>query len=186
MLLGIVGTHGAGKGAVVQFLKEHGFIHCSARELFLEELARQGVAADRPSISSLAIEMRKKYGVDYVVRTFLERYDPVSQDIVIESIYTMGEAAAIRSAGGYVLSVDADSEARYERIKHRMSETDFVTKEEFLKKQEQESRSDDAVGQDARTVMEDADFHIENNDGIKELKIQVDYMLEKMAQNKDI
>ncbi len=182
MVIGIVGTHGAGKGAVVQFLKERGFVHCSARAFFIEELERRGVGPDRPAISALANELREKHGVDYVVRMFLAQHDPSCCDLVIESIYTEGEAEAIRSAGGYVLSVDADADIRYERIKHRMSETDKVTKEEFLKKQEEEARSTDPTKQNARTVMEQADFHIENNGGIEALKVQVDYALEKIGK----
>lgn len=186
MVLGIVGTHGAGKGAVVQFLKEHGFIHCSARNLFLEELARQGIAPDRNTISNVANELRRRHGVGFVICTYLERYNPTLHNLVIESIYTQGEADEIRRHGGYIIAVDADPELRYERIRHRMSETDFVSKEEFLKKQQDELHSDDPAEQNIQVVAKDADFHIENNDGIEELKVQVDYMLEKMAENKVI
>lgn len=182
MLIGIVGTHGAGKGAVVQFLKERGFIHCSAREYFIEELQRRGVTSDRPAISALANELREKYGIDHIVRVFLDRYDPAVDDIVIESIYTMGEVSAIRAAGGFVVAVDADPEIRYERITARMSETDKVSKEEFIRMQAQEANSDDPTKQNARAVMENADFHITNDSDLEALRIQVNYVLEKIEK----
>ena len=180
MLIGIAGTYGAGKGVVVQFLKEKGFVHCSAREIFLEVLQKKGIVPDRASISAVANELRAEHGVAYVVEEYLRRHDPGNEDIIIESIYTMGEVEAIRSHGGYVLAVDADPEIRYERIKHRMSETDKVTKEEFLKKQEEESRSDDPTKQNSRTVMEQADFCILNNDTFEALKVEIGYVLEKI------
>jgi dephospho-CoA kinase len=183
MVIGIAGTHGAGKGAVVQLLKEQGFIHCSARDLFLEELRKRGVAEpDRPAISAVANELRQAHGVDFVPNTFMERYDCATHDVIIESIYTMGEVNAIRNAGGYILAVDADPEIRYERIKHRMSETDRITKEDFLKQQEIEARSDDPTKQNARTVMENADYQIENNGDLEELRVEVNYVLEKIRK----
>jgi len=180
MLIGIAGTHGAGKGAVVQFLKEQGFVHCSARELFLEVLRNRDIAPDRKTISDVANELRERFGVAYVVNEYLERHDPAVQDVIIESIYTMGEVEAIRAHGGYVVAVDADPEIRYERIKHRMSETDMITKEEFLKKQEEESHSDDPAKQNSRAVMEQADFTIINNDTFEALKVEIGYVLEQI------
>ncbi len=181
MVIGIAGTHGAGKGVVVQFLKERGFVHCSARELFLDILKKRGVEADRKSIADVANELRREHGVAYVVEEYTRRFEPAVHDVVIESIYTMGEVEAIRERGGYVFAVDADPEIRYERIKHRMSETDKISKEEFLKKQEEEARSDDPTKQNSRTVMECADCTITNNSTIAELKIQLDYCLEKLG-----
>lgn len=181
MIIGLVGTHGAGKGAVVQILKEHGFVHCSARELFLEELQKKGIEADRESISRMANDLRAQHGVSYVVDTYVRRHNPVLENIVIESIYTLGEADRIREVGGYVVAVDADPEIRYERIKHRMSETDKVTKEEFLRKQEEESRSTDPTKQNSRTVMEQADFTILNEDTFEALKVCVEAVLEKVG-----
>lgn len=182
MILGIAGTHGAGKGAVVQMLKEQGYIHCSVRELLVEELARRNVAPDRPAISALANELREKHGADYIAKTFMERCSPAVNNVVIESIYTMSEVKAIREAGGYVVAVDADPEIRYDRIKHRMSETDSVTKEQFMAMQNKESRSEDPNKQDSATVMENADFHITNDDGLAELRTQVEDMLKKIEE----
>ncbi len=181
MLIGIVGTHGAGKGAVVTILKEHGFVHCSARELFIEALQKEGIEnPDRNAISAMANKLRAEHGVAYVVEEYAERHNPIAEDVIIESIYTMGEVAAIRKHGGYILSVDADPEIRYERINHRMSETDRVTKEEFVRMQEQEARSEDPTKQNSRTVMEHADLFIENNGTMEELKVRIDHLLEKV------
>lgn len=181
MLIGIAGTHGAGKGAVVGILKEYGFIHCSARDLLLEKLKEQGVLdPDRPALSDMANTLREKHGTAYVVEECMKRHNPLAEDVVIESMYTRGEAGEIRKHGGYVLAVDAEPGIRYERIQHRMSETDHVSKDEFIRRQEHELASQDPAKQNARAVMEDADFHIENNGSMEELRVQVDYVIEKM------
>ena len=181
MILGIAGTHGAGKGAVVDLLKEHGFIHCSARELFLEILKERNSPLDRASISALANELRAEHGVSYVVDTYLARHTS-SDNVIIESIYTLGEVEALRKRGGVVLAVDADPEIRYERIKGRMSETDFVTKEDFIAQQQKELHSDDPSKQNTRAVMETADFRIENNGSLEELKESVAHVLKEMEK----
>jgi len=184
MLIGIAGTHGAGKGTVVQILKERGFVHCSAREIFLEELRKRGLYADRESIGAMANELRKQHGVAYVVQEYLKRHDPAIEDVIIESIYTQGEVDAIREAEGHVLAVTADADIRYERIRHRMSETDRVTKEEFLKKQEAELNSPDTAKQNIRTVMEQADFTISNNDTLEALRVEIEQVLEKIDEKR--
>ncbi len=185
MIIGIAGTQGAGKGAVVQFFKERGFIHCSARELFLEVLRSRNIEPDRPAISAVANELRERYGVSHVVDEYVARHSPAAADLVIESIYTLGEVEAIRKRGGYVVAVDADPEIRYDRIVHRMSETDKVTKEEFLAFQAKELASEDPAKQNMRAVMEDADFTVTNDGSIEELRVQVEYILEKMGKREE-
>ena len=56
MIIGITGTDGAGKGAVVGYLvKEKGFVHYSGRAWFLEIMEEKGVDPTRENMRMIAI-----------------------------------------------------------------------------------------------------------------------------------
>jgi len=181
MIIGVAGTHGAGKGAVVEYLVEQReFKHFSARELIKEEVARRGLPPTRPNISGTAAEMRRSVSPLWVVETLLSRAKEKGGNGVIESIYTLEEVAYLHKHDAILIAVDADIAFRYERIQKRGGETDQVSFEEFKARQEKEKASDDPQSQNAGAVIEKADFHIENNGTIKELQAQVEQILSKI------
>ena len=178
MLIGITGTQGAGKGTVVEYLKEKGYKHCSARGLILEEVEKRGIEPTRANISMVANELREQFGADFVVKEYFRR-SPEAQNIVIESIYTLAEVEALRERGGIILAIDADPEIRYERIHNRGDSTDHVSKEEFLEFQKKESESNNPAQQNMRAVFAVADFVIFNDNEIVELQKNIDVFLAK-------
>lgn len=182
MLIGIVGTHGAGKGTLVNFFKQHNFIHCSVRELLTKEAEKAGLEPNRKNLADIANALRGEFSPDYIVERFLAKHDPAVNDVLIESIYTQGEAQAIRLRGGYIIAIDADPKIRYKRIQHRKSATDFISEEQFLERQKKEGRSDDPTKQNSLTVMDDADFTLINNGTIEELGVRVEEILKKIEE----
>jgi len=67
-IIGITGTHGAGKGAIVDYLISKGFAHFSARDLIMEEIRRRGMPEDRNSTHVVANALRAEHGPDGVCR----------------------------------------------------------------------------------------------------------------------
>ena len=61
IILGLTGTLGAGKGTVVEYLKEKGFAHFSARAYLQEEIARRGLPNNRDSMVTIGNEFREKF-----------------------------------------------------------------------------------------------------------------------------
>jgi len=176
MILGITGTDGAGKGTVVEYIvKEKGFVHYSARQLWIDEINRQGIDVHRSNMRIVANELRKKHGDDFLVREYLKRQKVEgATDVVIESIRAVAEAETLKAAGGILLAVDADPAVRYERVQARRSESDQVSYEQFLEHEALEMNDPDPHGMQKAKVINMADYVVTNNTTRKELYTQIE------------
>ena len=178
MIIGIAGTLAAGKGTVVTLLREaHGFAHYSASGLLKELLEAKGIAPNRDSYSELASRIRA-HDPAGLAKLLHERVraDGV-EDAIIEALHDLGEAEYIKQIGGVVLAVDAPIEVRYERTKARGSEKDKVTFADF---QAYIAREEAGVGEGAhniRAVVDQADYVIQNDGSLDELRSQVQAFL---------
>jgi len=177
LLIGITGTLGAGKGAIVELLTEqYGFHHFSARSLISELIKEQGLPLDRPSMVKVANELRAQEGPAAVVERLLVKAQSVTAETgrgaIIESVRTPGEITALRRVGGdgfKLLAVDADSKLRYERAVLRNSETDSVSYEEFVADEAKELDSKEPHKQNLGECIRQADLCFNNNGTMEEL-----------------
>ena len=175
-IIGITGTLGAGKGTVVEYLKEkYGFVHFSVRDFLKEEVLRRGMEPNRDSFTSVANELRAAHSPSYVTDCLYERAAQQSHDAVIESIRTPGEIDSLQAKGNFQLwAVDADSEIRYRRAVLRNSETDHVTYETFLANERREMTSTDPNKQNLSVCIARADTVLQNNGDLAALYQAVD------------
>lgn len=180
MIIGITGTLGAGKGTVVESLKEKGFNHHSMSGFIREEIVRRGIQVDRDAYTVVGDDIRAEHGPGYIAASLAERAIAAGGDAIIESIQTPGEAAEIRQHGGVLWAVDADPHIRYERIRLRGSEKDNVTFEDFMRVEKKEMSSDDPTKHNIGAVVQMADYTIHNDGSIEELRAQVDEILGKI------
>jgi len=115
-VIGITGTLGAGKGAVVDYLiSKCGFKHYSVRAHLTTIIERRGLPLNRDSMVQVANELRKEHSPAYLVEQLLSTAKAQGGDAIIESIRTPGEVARLRTAGAQLFAVDADAKLRYER-----------------------------------------------------------------------
>ena len=185
MIIGITGTIGAGKGAVVAYLvREKGFTHYSARAFFAEKMEGAGIPIDRDNMIVFANALRSEHGPRYVFDELWKRACASEKSAVIESIRAIGEAEALKEQGGILLSIDADQKIRYERIHGRASALDNVTFEEFAEQEAREMHSNDVHNQNIAAVMHMADFTIINNDSLSDLHSQIEAILENLTSTK--
>ncbi len=184
MLLGITGTIGAGKGAVVECLvSEHGFKRVAVSDDFLRsEAIRRGIEPDRVARRDIANEFRAKSPTALMEAVVASVGDITNGDVIVDPQHTEAEVRFIQERGGYVLAVDAELSVRYERIKKRASEKDNVTYEQFVEQQNHEMQSNDPNKNNLAAAIKAADRLIENNGTFEELKIQVAYVLEKLRE----
>ena len=181
MIIGITGTDGSGKGAVVDFLvRNKNFVHYSSRSLIVAEIEKRSLPSSREQMRLVANDMRRLYGHDVIVQKAFEKMaaDKVER-AVIESIRTMAEAKTLKSKGGILLAVDADQALRYKRIQYQKSASDKVTFEEFVAHEKIEMNDPDPNGMQKAAVMEGADFTIMNNGSMSELRQEIDNFLKK-------
>ena len=183
IIIGITGTLGAGKGTIVEFLKEKNFRHYSMREYLVEEIKRRGLPVNRDSMVNVGNDLRGKNGPGY---TALELYKKAEQEgdrAVIESIRTQGEVEALREKGSfYLFAVDARPKLRYERIRKRNNETDQRTFDEFMADEQREMKFSDPGKQNLKKCIEMADYKFDNSGSFEYLQQQLDDVLGKIEE----
>jgi len=173
MIIGITGTFGAGKGTVVDFLKQTGFKHYSVRDFLTDEIKKRGLPVNRDSMVIVANQLREINSPSYIVEKLYEQAKQEEGNVIIESIRTPGEAYKIKEMGGYLIAVDADSKTRYSRIIIRQTETDNISYEEFINNEKREMFSTDPNKQNLSECIEMADYVIYNNKTFEELNKKI-------------
>ncbi len=184
IIIGITGTNGAGKGTVVDFLiQERGFVHYSVRDYLLKIIEERGLPENRDSMISVANELRKNHSSSYIVDQLYDKAKKNKENCIIESIRTPGEIASLRKKGDFILlSIDANPEIRYQRVKIRNSETDHISFNVFLENERKEMTSANPDKQNIAACIKEADYSITNNGSIQGLQLQ----LEELFRNKII
>ncbi|MDR1726203.1 MAG: AAA family ATPase [Bacteroidales bacterium] len=181
IVIGITGTLGAGKGTIVEILKEKGFKHYSVRDFLVERISQAGMKVDRDSLTIMANHLRENFGADYIVRSILETTTGTRDNCIIESIRNTSEIEYLRrNACFYLLSVDADIKVRYERILQRKSETDNVDFKTFVKNEQREMSSLNITSQNIAECMAMADFTFDNSGSLAALEKQVEETINKI------
>ncbi len=182
LIIGITGTLGAGKGTIVDYLvKEKGFLHFSVRAFISEEIVRRGMPVNRDSMVLVANDLRRNNSPSYITDCLYEQALAAGKNSVIESIRTPGEIYSLRKKGRFILlSVDADPQIRYERIRQRQSETDQINFKTFLENEKREMTSADPNAQNLSKCIELADYRLWNNGTIEQLNRDVEVILGRL------
>ena len=181
-IIGITGTLGAGKGTIVDYLKEHyGYRHYSVRGYRIEEAQRRGMELNRDTFVVVANDLRATHCPSYITDQLYLQAAEAGENAIIESVRTPGEVESLRQHEHFLLfGVDADPKIRYERIVGRGSETDHVSFETFLENEEREMTSDDPNHQNLGRCMQMADYVFMNNEGFEELYAQVEEVISQL------
>lgn len=178
-IIGVAGTAGAGKDTVSDLLCElFGFTNVSTSE---------AVRAVTRHVYSLPADFNPIRDQLYEVANFLRSIDPAfmvklaifqgeqqgHSRILVSGLRSMGEADAVRAAGGTILAVDADVRTRYERIYMRGRDSEAQkTFEQFLEHDSYENKGLAAEGpaRGIQYIIDSADVTIANGGSMDELK----------------
>lgn len=181
LIIGITGTMGAGKGTIVEYLKEkYGFTHFSARAFFTEEIQRRGLPVNRDTMTEVSNDLRATHSPSYLAEQLYEQAVAHGGNCAIESIRTVGEIEALRAKPEkfYLFAVDADPKIRYERVRKRQSTTDAVSFEKFISDEQREFSSDDPTKQNLTACIQLADYNFTNNSDLAALHKQIDEVMQ--------
>jgi dephospho-CoA kinase len=183
LIIGITGTIGAGKGAIVDHLKnKYSLIHYSGRDFIVAEVIKRGLPVNRDTTTPVANDLRSKFGPAYIVEELYRAAKEAGKDAIIESVRTLGEIESLRKTGNfYLFAVDADPKLRYERVVLRKSSTDDISFEKFLADEEREMHSDDPNKQNLSVCIKNADYAFQNSGTLEELHSQIDEVMKKIS-----
>ena len=185
MIIGITGTLAAGKGEVVEFLKQKEFKHYSVREFLTQEINERGLAVNRDNMVLVGNQLREMHSPSYIAEKLYEEAKKENADCIIESLRTVGEINALRKKGKFfLLAIDANQGIRYVRSQGRKSETDKISFEKFKEDEEKEMFSSDPNKQNISECIKLADFKIENNGTLEELNNKLEKIFEKIIDEK--
>ena len=182
-VIGITGTLGAGKGAVVDYLVQScGFKHFSVRAMLTKIIVERGLPVDRPSMVIVANGLREEHSPSYLVERLLDEASASGTDCIIESIRTPGEVAKLQQVGALLFAVNAAPPLRYERIVARASATDAVSFEQFIAAEQLEmDDAGDDTKQNLGACIAAADASFSNDGSLDELHAQVRAALERLG-----
>lgn len=166
-IIGISGTFASGKDTVAEYLvKDFNYTHVSTGDMVRKVAMDKYSSIERPVLSKTATELRYENGAGALVLEALKEKQP----LVITGIRTLGEAKALKQAGGLLLFVDAPTETRYERVKSRQRDNETeLTLEQFIANEEKEmygGPNDEDFN--VRGIGEIADFTVVNNSSLEE------------------
>ncbi len=181
MLLGVTGTNGSGKGAVVEYLiAAKNYSHYSGRAVILEEMKKRGLPPKRSNFRDVANDLRKAHGPEYVMEQLYKMAEG-EENVVLESVRTIGEAEFLKSKGAKIIAVDAKKETRYERVLSMSHDEVPISFQDFQVMEDREMSSSEPWDMNVFGVMQMADARIQNDGTLEELHEQIDQALEKLV-----
>jgi len=184
MIIGIAGSFGAGKGAVVDYLVSlKGFTHFSASGFITEEIIKQGLPVNRDSMIYVGNELRAQFGPAHIVEALYARATEVGGNAVIEALRAVAEVAKIKELGGFVIGVDANPEIRYERAFTRGSVKDDVPYGKWQEQEKLESNPDHPTKQNIFGALNESNRIILNDGTLEELNEKIEEFLASCHPN---
>ena len=173
-VIGLSGTLASGKDTVSHYLVESlGYTHVSTSDIVREIAMEEEGSVERPVLYEVAKRHRYAEGAGFLVMRGLEKPKP----LVISGLRTIGEAKAIKAAGGTLLFIDAPIEVRYERMKTRSRDSEIaLTLDQFRDNEQKEWHAGD----------NDADFNFRDikamSDVIVENVLPIDQFVELVVR----
>ncbi len=182
IIVGITGTLGAGKGTVVDHLKnKYDFKHYSARDFLTAEVIKRDLPVNRDSMVEVGNDLRAQNHPGYIVEQLYKLAFADGHNAVIESVRTPGEIDVLENLPNfYLVAVDADPKIRYDRIVLRNSSTDNVSFDHFKADEEREMTSVDPNKQNLAACIKRAKYLFLNNGSFEDLFFQVDEMVNQI------
>jgi dephospho-CoA kinase len=122
--------------------------------------------------------LRKEFGPSYVIDQVFQKASGLGKDAILESIRCVGEVEKLRKYKDFfLLGVDADRKARYERVVLRGTNLDKITYEKFIEQEDNEIFTKNPYEMNLRGCLELADVVICNDGTPAQLCLEVERAL---------
>ncbi len=179
--LGLIGFNGSGKTAVCQYLKHRGYFVLSLSDVVREHAKRNNLPQDRDTLTNLANDLKAKHGLTYFATECLKIADEKSSPVVFDSVRHPKEVDVLKDKGTLFIGIDSPIEVRYDRIKARKKDTDFIDFETF-KAQDERERLGQSSGQNIEACLDQVNYHVVNDKELDSLYAKIDNILKKLER----
>ncbi len=181
IIIGLVGTLGAGKSTIAGYLETFGFKTFKLSEVIRKEFKNR--ILKRSELQDKGDKLRERHGTNYLAKKTLEEIKKMGvKKAVVDGVRNLGEFNFFASESNfYLISVDAPPRVRYERLKVRKSEADPKNWDGFISMEKRDLGEDVPYGQQTKKVMERADLRIINTE-LEKLPKKIDEILEALQK----
>ena len=180
-VIGICGKIGAGKDTFADYLvRKHNFVKLTMSDIIKKEMESRGLdVANRFRFQQFSKEMKEEYGKDIWAKACVEyaRKNHIRR-VVISGLRDTAELNFFRTLGDdfRMVSIKAEQQIRFKRIKNRKSIKDVEIFADFIKQEVDEGRLFDLYN----TCDEKADYRFDNSKMIIELYAFAEQLMKEL------
>lgn len=189
MIIGLVGTSGAGKSTISEYLINRGFFGIELSSLLKTEAQKKGIKHITKSIlQDIGNDLRKLHGPQVLAEKALKEINKrKKRDIVIVGIRNLAEITLLKKQKNFFLiGIDAKPFFRYQRIIKQRGKNYIGSFADFLKIERRDSQLGNSVyGLRVRNCIKKATKLIQNNNDLADLYNQIDLIINKQRLRKN-
>ena len=183
IVFGLTGKNASGKGTVAEILKKKNFTYHSLSDSLRDELKSLKKEETRENLIDIGNELREKGGPGVLADKLMLKLNTENNHIV-DSIRNPFEVISLKKETllrrFFLISVDANSRLRYDRLCSRGRIGDTDSWEKFVEQEKKEENNDDPNKQQLSRTMEMADYSIDNSGTLEELEAQINRIISSL------
>jgi dephospho-CoA kinase len=175
-IIGLIGPIASGKDTAAKYISERtGFEIFTISDVLREEAKERNIPLIRQNLIDLSRKFSKENGDHYLAEVLLKK---IKGNAIIVGMRQLGQLSYLKDKSDFfIITVDAKQEIRFNRLKGRKRADDPITFEEFVRLEKEDDTTNKV--QRLSECMKHAKYTIYNNDGLSELKQQIDTVLIK-------
>lgn len=163
---------GSGKSEAVKLCSKRAVVVRMGDRVW-DEVKKRGLELNEKNVANIANNMREQFGMGiWAKRTIPFIKD--SEIIIIDGIRCKEEVKIFKEAFGkkfVIIAIISNPNVRYQRILKRKRKDDTLT---FIEFQDRENRE---LNWGLKNTIESADYQIENNGTVTDLKIEIEKLI---------
>ncbi|MAK25818.1 MAG: hypothetical protein CMA02_00910 [Euryarchaeota archaeon] len=185
-VLVLTGLPGSGKSVASAIAEEIGIPVVTMGDVIRNETAKRGLEANSKNIGMVAVDLRTQYGEDIVLRKSWPRISEALENhslIIIDGMRSSAEENALIELMGKrpkILAIIASEDARNSRLieRKRSDDAEVIVEKKLPKHHAISERDIRERGWGVESLLERADFRIDNEDSIESFRETVKALLE--------
>ncbi|OQA35950.1 MAG: hypothetical protein BWY53_00660 [Parcubacteria group bacterium ADurb.Bin326] len=181
IILGLVGEIAAGKDTVALYLKKkYKSETVSFSQPLRDMLDLIGLEQSRINLSNLGKILRKQFGQDILSRAIAVKVSASKAPVVtLPNVRLEEDIIWLKKMPGfYLVHIDTDSKARFERLRQRRQNVDDATKTWAQFQKDAKLYTERHI----RELFPKCKYKLDNNGSLKSLHQQIDEMMKKIKK----